>query len=104
MIRTALLGALLGALILCGLAAAWGVIVTAAIAFGFVPMLLAGFVLLLGLVLAYEVGPNGAWAKAQKARRRDNLRDIALRAQERDPFSETGRSVLGTPRDWGDAA
>lgn len=36
-------------------------------------LLLAGFIVLLGLFLARELGPNGAWARARQAS--DQLRD-----------------------------
>lgn len=66
--------------------------------------LLGAFVILLGLVLAHELGPNGAWARSKQAS--ENLRDVAERAAERDPHSSTGRpySVLGSPRDWSESA
>lgn len=58
------------------------------------------FIVALGLVLAHELGPNGAWARAHTAS--DRLRQE--RAAASDLYPTTRRTVLGTPRDWSDAA
>lgn len=65
--------------------------------------LLAGFVLLLGLALAYELGANGAWARNRRASH-DLLRDVEERRAARELYPTVGRTVLGTPRDWSDQA
>lgn len=71
-------------------------------------LIAGGFVLLLGLALAHELGPNGTWARIERAcdelDRRDCRADVDERAAARDLYSTTDRSVLGTPRDWSDAA
>lgn len=60
--------------------------------------LAVGLILLVGLLAVHELGPRGPWARRRHAA--ENLRDIALRAAERDPHSATGRTALGRPRDW----
>lgn len=66
----------------------WLAVITAAMALGPAPFI-ALFIVLLGLVLWYELGPNGSGAQARRAS--ENLRDVAQRARERDPYSSTGR-------------
>jgi hypothetical protein len=44
-------------------------------------LLIAAFIVLLGLVLAYELGPSGAWARAQAAS--DRLRETERDAERR---------------------
>lgn len=56
-------------------------------------------VIALGLVLVHELGPRGAWSRSRRASE-DLLRDVEERRAERALYPTTGRSVLGTPRDW----
>lgn len=66
-------------------------------------LIAGGFVLILGLVLRHETGPNGAWARSRRASD-ELLQDVDERRAQRDLYSTASRSVLGTPRDWSESA
>ena len=78
---------------IAALAVLWGVIAVAFLLQPAVVLTAAAVVVVIGLVVLHEFGPNGP--RARKRQASENLRDIACRARERDPHSSTGRTVLG---------